>query len=77
MTAIIDRVGQNNTIFYEELMPLVSAMQQRANQPKVPPEKWESVWKLCDDTYEDTFVFQLRVGPTLYLSHSKKRRLTT
>ncbi|GAD95305.1 acetyltransferase, GNAT family family [Paecilomyces variotii No. 5] len=69
MTAIVDRVGQDNSIFYEELMPLLHAMQQRANQPKIPPEEWESASDLWDEKYNGPYVFEdEKIFPVLMLS---------
>ncbi|KAJ9273465.1 hypothetical protein DTO212C5_539 [Paecilomyces variotii] len=70
MTTVIDRVGQDGSIFYEELAPLVAAMRNRANQPEVPPEQWESLLELLDiGELPDKRVFRNeKIFPVLMLS---------
>ncbi|KAJ9197747.1 hypothetical protein DTO164E3_5601 [Paecilomyces variotii] len=69
MTTTVDRVGQDNSIFYEELIPLVCAMRNRADQPKIPPQEWESAFELWDETYDGKLVFEReKTFPILMLS---------
>ncbi|KAL1886416.1 hypothetical protein Plec18167_000346 [Paecilomyces lecythidis] len=69
MTTIVNRVGQNDSILYEELVPLVSAMRNRANQPEVPPAKWESLFEMDEQKLPDNRVFKdEKTFPVLMLS---------
>ncbi|KAJ9203900.1 hypothetical protein DTO166G4_6874 [Paecilomyces variotii] len=69
MTAITSRIGQDGCIFYEELAPLVAAMRNRANQPEVSPEEWESLFELEEEELPDKRVFRNeKIFPVLMLS---------
>jgi len=52
------------------LAPLVAAMRNRANQPEVPPEQWESLLELLDiGELPDKRVFRNeKIFPVLMLS---------